>query len=143
MSRSGSDPTSRIPYSVAGWVFVALATAGLALPLLPATPFLLLAAWCFARSSPRFHDWLIRHRIFGELIAAYRERKGMTVLNKVVTLLTLWFTMAVSAYLVPIVWVHLTLATIGIGVTIHIVRMRTRSADDGAAPATQGAGESD
>jgi uncharacterized protein len=56
----------------AGWLMVALATAGLFLPLLPTTPFLLVAAWCFDRSSPRVHAWLLRQPGLGPLLADWR-----------------------------------------------------------------------
>lgn len=57
-----------------GWVCVGLAIVGAALPLLPTVPFLLLAAFCFARSSPRVHKWLIEHPKFGPPIADWAER---------------------------------------------------------------------
>lgn len=57
-----------------GWLMVAVGTVGVFLPLLPTTPFLLVAAGCFARSSPRFERWLLAHRRFGPLLVAWRER---------------------------------------------------------------------
>lgn len=56
-----------------GWLFVALGAAGVVLPLLPTTPFVLLAAWCFAKSSPRLHAWLLGHRLFGPLIVNWQR----------------------------------------------------------------------
>lgn len=58
------------------WVMVGLATAGIFLPLLPTTPFLLLAAWLFSRSSPRLEQWLAGHALFG----THCETGGMTAL---------------------------------------------------------------
>jgi uncharacterized membrane protein YbaN (DUF454 family) len=58
----------RLLWTIAGIVFVVVGAAGVVLPLLPTTPFLLLAAYCFARSSPRLHDWLLNHQTFGPFI---------------------------------------------------------------------------
>ncbi len=58
---------------VVGGLAVALAAAGVVLPLLPTTPFLLVAAFAFARSSPRLHAWLLSHRLFGPLIENWRR----------------------------------------------------------------------
>lgn len=60
-----------------GLVFVGLGVLGLALPLLPTTPFMLLAAGCFAKSSPRLHDWLLTHRIFGPAILDWRDNRAI------------------------------------------------------------------
>jgi hypothetical protein len=60
-----------------GLLAVGLGIVGLALPLLPTTPFMLLAAACFARSSPRLHDWLLGHRIFGPTIRDWRDYRAI------------------------------------------------------------------
>ena len=57
-----------------GFLAVGLGAVGIVLPLLPTTPFLLLAAFCFARSSERLHDWLINHPTFGPPILDWRDR---------------------------------------------------------------------
>ena len=61
----------------AGWLFVVLGVAGAILPILPTTPFILLAAACFARSSERFYRWLLDNRIFGPLIRDWRAHRAM------------------------------------------------------------------
>jgi len=60
-----------------GWLFVALGVAGALLPVLPTTPFILLAAACFARSSERFYAWLLDNRIFGPLIRDWRTHRAI------------------------------------------------------------------
>lgn len=60
-------------FFAAGWVLTALGTAGLVLPLMPGTIFLILAAWCFSQSSPRFEAWLLGHPRLGPQIRRWRE----------------------------------------------------------------------
>src|SRR5688572_4601441 len=62
-------------YNMAGGTCVGLAFLGVFLPLLPTTPFLLLAVFCFSRGSPRLHSWLLQHRTFGPLINDWREHR--------------------------------------------------------------------
>ncbi|KPF71906.1 hypothetical protein IP69_05145 [Bosea sp. AAP35] len=57
----------------AGWVLTALGIVGLVLPLMPGTVFLILAAWCFAQSSPRFEAWLLGHPRLGPQILRWRQ----------------------------------------------------------------------
>lgn len=94
---------------IIGWLAVVLATIGVVLPLLPTTPFLLLAAWCFARSSPRFHHWLLYRSWFGGYIRHWQEYRALPPGAKPRALIFIVITFAVSLYLVNILWVRLLL----------------------------------
>lgn len=120
-----------------GTMAVALAVIGMFIPVLPTTPFLLLAAACYARSSDRFLNWLLNNRWFGPYIRNYREGRGMSRLTKLLTLSALWVTLLISGMLaVPAWWLILVLVAVGAGVTLHLLRIPTYSVlADPAAPA--------
>lgn len=109
-----------------GVLSVGLATAGIFLPLLPTTPFLLLAAACFIRSSGRLYGWLITHKWFGPYIRNYREHKAITKRAKVVVLLLLWGTLGYTTIgVVSALPLRLLLLLIGVGVTLHVLSLKT------------------
>ena len=111
---------------VAGTIFVGLGTLGIFLPILPTTPFLLLAAACYARSSKRFYDRLINNKWFGAYIKNYREGKGIPLKVKVYTISLLWITILFSAFFfISIFWVRVVLILIAIGVTVHVLIIKT------------------
>jgi uncharacterized membrane protein YbaN (DUF454 family) len=111
---------------VAGTLFVGLGILGIFLPLLPTTPFLLLAAACYARSSERFYNWLLNNRWFGRYIKNYLEGKGVPLRVKVLSICFLWLAIVYSVvFVVDILLVRIILTFIAIGVTIHILSTRT------------------
>jgi hypothetical protein len=121
-----SDRLLRGALVVLGTCFVGLGILGVFLPLLPATPFFLLAVACYARSSKRFYDWLLNNRLFGSYIRNYREGRGIALKMKVVTIVLLWGTIIYSAFFVvdALYW-RIILLVIAVGVTIHILKTRT------------------
>ncbi len=70
--------TKRTIYFVLGWVMVALGFIGVLLPVMPTTIFLIIAAWCFSRSSPRFEKWLLEHPVFGPTLVQWREHGAVS-----------------------------------------------------------------
>lgn len=109
-----------------GWLCVALGALGIFLPLLPTTPFLLLAAFFFARSSERFYIWLNNNRIFGDYIRRYREGRGIALKHKVMALALLWATIGYTAwFVVQPWWGKVLLFAVAVGVTLHLIRQKT------------------
>jgi len=109
-----------------GTVSLTLGVIGVFLPLVPTTPFLLLAAFLYSRSSERFYRWLIGHRWLGGYIRRYREGRSMTRANKAVTLVMLWLAIGLSIALVlPHLWARLLLGAVALGVTVHILRLKS------------------
>jgi uncharacterized protein len=109
-----------------GTVCVGLGVLGMFLPLMPTTVFLLMAAYCYSRSSDKFHNWLINNRWFGSYIKNYRAKKGITLRQKVTTLITLWVSIALSIWLVNArFWATIILAAVALGVTVHILWLKT------------------
>lgn len=112
-----------------GTLCVALGAVGIFVPLLPTTPFLLLAAFCFARSSPRFHAWMLGHRWLGAHLRDYRDGRGMSRREKALTLAALWLGIGFSVLrVVAAPWGRLSLVAVAAGVTAYLLwRLPTRA----------------
>ena len=117
-----------------GMLCVAVGVIGIFVPLLPTTSPLLLAAFCFARSSPRFYHWLLHNRVFGSYIKNYREGRGMPLRSKFVTLALLWLTIGFSIIYITPWWIKLLLLIIALGVTIHILWIKSYRPETVAQP---------
>ena len=113
----------------AGHAFVTIGVVGMFLPVLPTTPFLLLAAACYVRASERHYRWITEHRIFGPIIRDYRERHGIRLRTKIVALALLWLSLGISMYRVRYAALDVLLVVIGVVATVMILRIRTL--DDG------------
>ncbi len=110
----------------AGTVCVALGVLGMFLPLLPTTVFLLMAAYCYSRSSERFHTWLLNNRLCGSYIKNYKSGQGISLRQKITTIAVLWVSIGFSIWAVGgSLWVVLLLLAIAAGVTIHLVMLKT------------------
>jgi uncharacterized membrane protein YbaN (DUF454 family) len=108
-----------------GWLSVILGVIGIFLPVLPTTPFLLLAAACFARSSPRFYAWLVEHPRLGPWIRDYLEGNGIPLKGKIYTLLLMWGSILFACWVVPLPWARLGMLTSATLVSIYILRQKT------------------
>ncbi|TLX57177.1 DUF454 domain-containing protein [Stutzerimonas nosocomialis] len=108
-----------------GWLSVALGVIGIFLPVLPTTPFLLLAAACFVRSSRRFYLWLVGHKHLGPWIRDYLEGNGIPLKGKVYAIGLMWLSIGLSCWLVPLFWARAFMLVSAVLVTLYILRQKT------------------
>ena len=121
-----ANTTRQTFFALLGGVSLATGIAGIFLPVLPTTCFVLFAAWCFARSSPRLHAWIRTHRWFGPIVQSWEVDRAVPLRAKYLAVGITALTCMVSAWIVPIGWVRVILALVVIGVTILMVRLPTR-----------------
>jgi len=121
-----SEKLKRQLLLAAGTLSLAIGIVGIVVPILPTTPFLLLAAGCYLRSSPRFYNWLMGNRFFGAYIRNYIEGRGIPVKVKLFTIILLWATISVSIWLTAKLIVTVILLIVAVGVTLHIIFLKTR-----------------
>ena len=111
-----------------GIICVGLGTAGIFVPMLPTTPFLLLAAALFARSSRRLYRRLLSHRVLGVYIRSFLEERAIPLRVKVVSLTLMWGSMAyaILGAAAGWVWLQAALGAVAVGVTLHILSYKTK-----------------
>jgi len=112
-----------------GVFFTLLAVIGIIVPVLPTTPFLLVASFCFVRSSEKMNNWLINHRIFGAYIGTYMKYRAVRKDMKIRAVLLLWGSLLLSALLVRNLHVIFVLLVVGMGVTAYILSLKTMTAE--------------
>ena len=124
-SRARKQKIFRTSLFIAGTFSLALGAVGIFLPILPTTPFLLLSAACYLRSSERMHKWLLNNRWFGKYIRNYQEGKGIPLKTKVLAMIVLWVAILYSAFIVldEILIAQIVLLAIALGVSVHLVRL--------------------
>ncbi len=116
----------KVALITSGSLSLGLGVLGIFLPILPTTPFLLLSAACYANSSKKFHRWLLGNKVFGKYIKDYKEKRGLTLKTKITAIAVLWLTISCSAFFaVDILWVKFLLFLVAIGVTIHLIHIKT------------------
>lgn len=115
--------TVKLLLFILAWISIVLGVVGIFLPIMPTTPFILLAGFCFARSSPRFHSWLLNHRFFGPIVDSFESGKGISRKVRFRAVAALWFSIVVSIVIVAQWWALAMLGCIGFGVSWYIYRM--------------------
>jgi uncharacterized membrane protein YbaN (DUF454 family) len=109
----------------AGSVSLGTGIVGMFVPLLPTTCFLLLAAWCFGRSSPRVHRWMYENRWFGTYLYDYRSGRGIPRAVKIGSLSLLWSTIGLTVvFAVSTLWVRVALLLTALAITAHVATQR-------------------
>lgn len=102
-------------------LFLILAIIGIFLPGLPTVPFLLLAAWFSARSSPRLHQWLHRHPIFGKLLTDWETNKSISRKSKIIAVLMLMLSYALMLMRVENSWILISVGLLFLFVAVFLV----------------------
>lgn len=111
----------------AGTLCVVLGVLGLLLPVLPTTPFLLLAAACYARASERFYRWLLNHKVFGATVREWRRHRSIKWRTKLWAIFLMSATLATSiAFFVRPAWLQAALALMGLALAVWLYRVPSR-----------------
>lgn len=113
---------------IISFISLGFGMVGMFIPILPTTPFLLLSAALFAKSSYRYYHWLTNHKHFGTYIQDFREHKTIPLKIKILTITTLWITILISTIFAAqgMLWLQLLLVAIAVGVSIHILSFKTK-----------------
>ena len=123
----------RALWFIAGTICLVLGAIGIVLPILPTTPFLLAAAACYYKSSPRMHKWLLNNKWFGEYIRNYKEGRGLPLKTQITALAMLWLTIGISSVFLlnrllpePLVLpMQVVMIAVAIAVSTHILKLPT------------------
>jgi len=113
-----------------GCILIVIASIGIFLPILPTTPFVILAAMCFSASSEKTYRLLVKNRFFGPYIENYKNGSGVTVAAKARGIIMLWVLLIISAIAMHKLWSSIMFAVIGIAVTIHLLLLKTKRLDE-------------
>jgi uncharacterized membrane protein YbaN (DUF454 family) len=127
---SSKGRTRRVLLFIAGSFFLLTGAVGVVLPVLPTTPFLILAAFCYARSSSRCYRWLLNNRVFGRYLNDYLCGRGIPWRVKALALFFLWGVISVTAVIfVERMWLRVLLFVVAVGVTGHVLLLKSRKGE--------------
>ncbi|MCW5620354.1 MAG: YbaN family protein [Burkholderiales bacterium] len=122
-----ASPTVRVMLVLAGSAFVAIGLAGIFLPVLPTTPFLLLAAACYARASRRFYNWLLNNRLFGPTILEWQQHRSIPYRTKLFAIALMAATLTTSiVFFVHDARLRVVLALLGVALAVYMYRIPSR-----------------
>jgi uncharacterized membrane protein YbaN (DUF454 family) len=114
-------------YLIIGFLLVGIGFVGIFVPLLPTTIFLILASFCFVRSSPKANEWLKNHKLLGVYVDNYQNKTGLSKSAKIINIFVLWVSISFSALLfTDEIYIKIILFLIAVGVSIHLLMVKTK-----------------
>ena len=119
-----SDSIVRVLLKIGACICIGLGVIGAFLPILPTTPFLILATVLSYNSSPKIRRWLLDHPVFGDTIQNYLENRSITITALRRALITLWLCLVVTIWLVSEIWVGIILLVLGGLVTLYLLGLQ-------------------
>jgi uncharacterized membrane protein YbaN (DUF454 family) len=109
-----------------GTIFLALGVVGVVVPGLPTTPFLLLSAACYVRSSQRLYTWLLNQKVFGKIIRDFRETRSISLRSKVISIASMWAMILLSIFIfIENLAVEITISALGAAGTLALLLIPT------------------
>jgi uncharacterized protein len=118
-------------YIIVGSISLAAGLVGVFLPVIPTTPFILLSAGCFLRSSERLFQWVVSNETLGPTIQNYHEGKGITKNTKIRAIVMMWLTISLSVYFfITNTYLIALLYVIAIGVSVYLFKLPTVKEQD-------------
>lgn len=114
----------KVIFVILGTITLVLGSIGIFIPILPTTPFLLLSAFFYVRSSKRMYDWLLRHKVFGKYLYNYITHKAIPVRVKISALILIWISITLCVILVGKLIVTILLPTIALFVSLYILSLK-------------------
>jgi len=128
-TNQSTSPTVRWIFVILGWIFFVLGIIGALLPVMPTAPFILLSAGCWARSSRRFHFWLINHKYFGKYVRDWEAHRAVPLYAKWLATIMMTISTSMLFYRLPadMMWMAWLVAAICSGVAIYLFRLPNAS----------------
>jgi len=112
--------------TIMGVLALGLGAIGIFMPLLPTTPFVMLAAICFSKSNRKFYERIKRNPHFGPFVENYHTKQGIDMSLKTKSIIFLWGSLALSMVLLQTTWIYAVLCVVGVSVTAHILLIKTK-----------------
>jgi len=109
-----------------GYICLGLGSAGIFIPGLPTTPFVILAAICFSKSNEKIYKWLQKTKFFGPYIEHYNTKQGIAKRLKIISIAFVWLSLSVSMLMLQATWAFIALPIVGVCVSIHIILIKTK-----------------
>lgn len=111
----------KVIFAFFAYLFVALAIAGVFLPLLPTVPFLLLAAWCATKGSKRLHKWIYTHPTFGQLLRDWDSEGAVSRKSKITAIVMLVISYSIIVIFSDKLWLKIAMALLFSGVSLFLI----------------------